>query len=259
MSFQADLRNKINDQIVNTLSQGLMPWRKPWSPAKNAGHPANAVTGKLYRGVNPLLLHLAGFNSKWWATYRQWQALGGQVRKGERGTRIIYWKPVTKTRTNGDGEVEKTFPLLREYVVFNAEQCDGVGRFAVQPGDASAVVDFEPAERVIDATGWDIRHVPGNAAVCYRPPLDYIVLPPKQQFADGPFGLAGYFGTAFHELLHMSEHRLGWTGSYALGELRAELGGVMNTRRWTVPSGIRRGPNTRASSGERFRRPAFSC
>jgi antirestriction protein ArdC len=235
MSYQTDLRNKINDQIVDALSRGVTPWRKPWSPAKNTGYPANAVTGKLYRGVNSLLLGLAPFGSKWWATYRQWQGLGGQVRKGERGTRIIYWKPITKTRTNGNGEeVEKTFPLLRGYVVFNAEQCDGVGRFAVQPGDASAVVDFAPAQRVIDATGWEIRH--GNAALYYRPPLDYIVLPPKQQFADGPFGLAGYFSTAFHELLHATEHRLGWTGSYAVGELRAELGGVYLAAETGIPA-----------------------
>ena len=102
MSYQTDLRNKINDQIVDALSRGVTPWRKPWSPAKNTGYPANAVTGKLYRGVNSLLLGLAPFGSKWWATYRQWQGLGGQVRKGERGTRIIYWKPITKTRTNGN-------------------------------------------------------------------------------------------------------------------------------------------------------------
>ena len=215
----------------------MTPWRKPWSAAKNTGHPANAATGKLYRGVNPLLLHLAGFDSKWWATYRQWQGLGGQVRKGERGTRIIFWSPVSRTSTNAAGEeVKKTFPLLREYVVFNADQRDGVERVAVQPGDASAVVDFEPAQRVIDATGWDIRHVAGDVAAYHRPPLDFIVLPPKQQFADGPFGLAGYYGTAFHELLHMSEHRLGWTGSYALGELRAELGAVYLAAEAGIPA-----------------------
>jgi antirestriction protein ArdC len=97
--------------------------------------------------------------------------------------------------------VEKTFPLLREYVVFNAEQCEGVDRFAVQPGDASALVDFAPAQQVIDATGG----TSGTFQATWpstSPPLDYIVLPPKEQFARGPFGPAGYYGTAFHELLH---------------------------------------------------------
>jgi antirestriction protein ArdC len=227
MSYQTDLRNKVNDQIIAAMSKGQLPWVKPWSAAKNTGYPVNAVSGNLYRGVNVLLLHLAGHSSKFWATYRQWQALGGQVRKGERGTRIIFWKPITKTTTNGDGEeVEKAFPLLREYAVFNAQQVDGAERFQVQPIDSNGfgVVDFEPAERVISATGWDIRHQPGDQAAYYRPPLDYIVVPPKAQFANGPFGMAGYFGTVFHEGMHASEHRLGWTGSYALGELRAELG-----------------------------------
>lgn len=237
MSYQADLRNQVNEKIIKALSQGLTPWVRPWSAAKNTGHPTNAVSGKSYRGVNPILLHLAGFNSKFWATYRQWQSLGGQVRKGEHGTRIIFWKPITRTTTNGDGkEVEKSFPLLREYVVFNAEQCDGVDRFMVQPGDNSNIVDFEPAQRVIDATGWDIRHIPGDVAAYHRPPLDVIVLPPKEQFANGPFGMAGYFSTAFHELMHASEHRLGWTGSYALGELRAELGATYLAAEVGIPA-----------------------
>jgi antirestriction protein ArdC len=237
MSYQADLRNQVNQKLINALSQGLTPWRKPWSPAKNAGHPANVVSGKHYRGVNPLLLHLAGFNSKWWATYRQWQGLGGQVRKGEKGTRIVLWKPVSRTSTNAAGEeVEKTFPLLREYHVFNADQCDGVERFEVQPGDSSRVIDFAPAQRVIDATGWDIRHIPGDKAVYSKPPRDYIIVPPKQQFVDGPFGMAGYYDTVFHELMHMSQHRLGWTGSYALGELRAELGSCYLAAEVGIPS-----------------------
>jgi antirestriction protein ArdC len=93
MSYQTDLRNKVNNQIIAAMSNGQMPCVKPWSAAKNTGYPVNAVSGKLYRGVNVLLLHLSGYFSKFWATYRQWQALGGQVRKGERGNRIIFWRP----------------------------------------------------------------------------------------------------------------------------------------------------------------------
>jgi len=111
-----------------------------------------------------------------------------------------------------------------------------VERFQVEPGDTSAVVDFEPAQKVIDGTGWEIRHVPGDLAAYYRPPLDYIVLPPKQQFVDGPFGVDGYYGTAFHELMHMSEHRLGWSGAYALNELRAELGAAYLAAEVGIPT-----------------------
>jgi hypothetical protein len=147
------------------------------------------------------------------------------VEAGQRGTRIVFWRPVTSTKINADGEQEnKTFPLLREYVVFNAEQCEGAGRFCVQSVASNASVDFEPANQVIAATGADVRHVAGDKAAYFRPPLDYIVLPLKDQFDKGPFVLPGYYTTAFHELMHWTEHRLGWTGSYALGELRAEIG-----------------------------------
>ena len=148
MSYQDEIRNQVNDKLIAAMSKGKLPWVKPWSPMKNTGHPANASTGKLYRGINPMLLELSaldkGYGSKHWATYRQWQSQDCQVRKGERGTRIIFWSPITRTTTNGDGEEKKTtFPLLREYTVFNAEQCDGAEHFQIQPGDnINAVVDF---------------------------------------------------------------------------------------------------------------------
>jgi antirestriction protein ArdC len=241
MSSQNELRSQVNEKLIAAMSKGRLPWVKPWSPLKNTGHPANASTGKMYRGINPLLLELAvmdkGYTSKHWATYRQWLALDCQVRKGEHGTRIIFWSPVKKTRQNAEGEEQTTtFPLMREYTVFNAEQCDGAERFQLQPGEGSAVVDFDPAEKVIQATGWDVRHVPGDVAAYYRPPHDYIVLPPKEQFASGPFGMEGYYGTVFHELMHMSESRLGWTGSYALGELRGELGATYMAAEIGIPT-----------------------
>src|SRR5437763_128007 len=102
MSHQAEIRSQVNEKIIAALSKGLAPWRKPWVANGNAGNPANAVSGRSYRGINPLLLQLAamdkGFCSKWWGTYRQWQSLGGQVKKGQRGTRIVFWSPITKTK-----------------------------------------------------------------------------------------------------------------------------------------------------------------
>ena len=93
MSYQNDLRNKVNEKIIAALSKGQLPWVKPWYSARNTGHPANAVSGKLYRGVNPLLLHLSGFNSKWWATYRQWQGLGAAYARLGHTVRTITPEP----------------------------------------------------------------------------------------------------------------------------------------------------------------------
>jgi antirestriction protein ArdC len=233
MSVQSDIRERVTNEIIEALRQGTAPWRKPWSNLENSGHPTNAASKKLYRGINPWLLQLAaqrrGFTSKFWGTYHQWQSLGGQVKRrpyevppGTWGTKIIFWKPVTTSKKNAEGEEEQaTFPLLREYTVFNCDQCEGdaIEKFRTHAPTTAAVIDYEPAEKVIAATGADIRHVAGAQAAYNRPPRDFIVMPLKIQFAE----LAGYYGTALHEVSHWSESRLGWTGSYALGELRAEL------------------------------------
>jgi antirestriction protein ArdC len=115
MATQQQIRDQITAQIVDALSKGTVPWRKPWRSDKNAGHPANSVSGKAYSGVNPLLLQLSanrhGFSSRFWATYRQWQDLGGQVmarpskvKPGEWGTQIVFCKPCKKATEDEDGE-----------------------------------------------------------------------------------------------------------------------------------------------------------
>jgi antirestriction protein ArdC len=231
---QAGLRQRVTDEIVAALEQGTLPWRKPWADLANSGFPTNVVSRKLYRGINPLLLQVAaqrrGFTSKWWGTFHQWASIGCSVMKrpavveqGAWGSKVILWKPINTTKKNEQGEEEKgSFLLLREFTVFNADQVQGqaVETFRTSAPTTPAVIDFEPAEKVIAATGADIRHVAGGQACYHRPPEDFIVMPLKSQFAEP----AAYYSTAFHELCHHSESRLKWTGSYALGELRAELG-----------------------------------
>jgi antirestriction protein ArdC len=240
---QNEIREQVTNQIVEALQQGVVPWCKPWSTLENTGYPMNAVSKRLYQGINPLLLQLAAhkrnYQSRFWATYRQWAGLGGQVKKrpddvspGKWGTKIILWKPITTIKKNGDGEDEqRTFPLLREYTVFNADQVEGVDQFRVHEPTVQTAIDYEPAEMVISATGAEIRHFPCDKACYYCPPLDYIQLPLKSQF-DAP---AAYYDTAFHELAHWTEQRLCWTGSYALGELRAELGAAFLTASVGIP------------------------
>src|SRR5262249_34013553 len=157
-------------QVVAALQQGIVPWRKPWSVLENTGFPMNAVSKKLYQGVNSLLLQLAAhkrnYSSRFWATYPQWASLGGQVKKrpddvppGKWGTKIIFWKPVTRIEKDENGdEQERSFPLLREYTVFNVEQCDGAAleKFRVHAPSSTHTIDYEPAESVVAATGADI-------------------------------------------------------------------------------------------------------
>src|SRR6516225_1202679 len=94
MSGQDSIYQSVTDRMVTALEAGTVPWRKPWNVA--AGLPASMSTGKAYRGVNVFLLGLTAqaeaYTSPWWGTYRQIAELGGQVRRGERSTLVVFWK-----------------------------------------------------------------------------------------------------------------------------------------------------------------------
>ena len=114
MPNQNEIREKITHTIIEALEKGgLAPWRQPWLNDQNAGFPTNVVSKKQYRGINPLLLQIAGmrhgFQSKYWATFKQWQELDGQVMRrpnnvppGEWGTTIVFWKPIQVTEEDED-------------------------------------------------------------------------------------------------------------------------------------------------------------
>lgn len=167
------------------------------------------------------------------------------MKPGAWGTKIVFFKQVSKVTTNGDGEEEqKRFPLLREYTVFNADQVEGADKFQVSVDPNPTEPDFEPAEEIIAATQADIRHVAGDHARYFRPPADFIEMPFKEQFLKGFGGLAGYYDTLFHELCHWSESRLDWKAPenldskarYALAELRAEMGAAFLSTEIGIPS-----------------------
>ena len=98
MATQTEIRQEITDQIVDGLKKGLAPWRQPWINHENAGLPTNVISQKRYQGVNAILLSMMdmdqGYDSKYWATFKQWKMMGGSVRRGEMGSRIIFYKPV---------------------------------------------------------------------------------------------------------------------------------------------------------------------
>jgi len=245
MLSQAEIRESVTSKIVEALRSGAVPfWRKPWSEGCNAGYPTNAVTGKHYRGVNLLLLSLAGHASKWWATYNQWRSIDGQVRRGEKGTQIILYKPITRKKINDDGEEEvSSFPLMKTWTVFNIAQVDGnldQFRASYQPNPGAAkVVDFGPAEEVIAATGADIRY--GGDRAFYSPEDDLIKLPPKDAFET----THEFYGVLAHEVTHWTGHttrlnrlskfaRFG-NESYAVEELVAELGSAFLLAELGIP------------------------
>jgi antirestriction protein ArdC len=248
MFSQTEIRQTITDQILAALSDPtkLPPWRKSWrSYDANIDHPCNALTRRLYRGINTAILGLSaerrGFQSRHWLTFRQAKEMGVSVRSGEKGTHVVLFKPLTKKTTDDGEEKLDTFFLMRTYCVFNVEQTTGLDHLRVgsAPLPANEIEQrHERAETVIAATGADIRH--GGDRAFYSPSGDYIQLPHRRQFER----IEGYYQTAGHELCHWTEHpsRLNWDrskpeNSYAMGELIAEMGGCYLMGELGLPTG----------------------
>ena len=230
MPTQSDIRQRVTDQILTALRKGgLPPWRKPWSDDPNApGLHTSLSTGQSYRGINQLILQASalhhGYKSKWWGTYNQIRQTGAHVRKGEKGTHIVLWKPICRNRIDQDGdEVQEKFMVMRQYVLFNVEQTSSLKQFRVgfcKPKE-TAIQRYEHADQVIEATQAKIEF--GGNRSCYCPDDDKIELPYRHQFETAE----AYYETSFHELCHWSESRTGWNrraNQYALGELIAEIG-----------------------------------
>ena len=228
----------ITDRIIESLEMGTVPWRKPWRSVEGFG-PTSLSTGKEYRGINHLMLSMqsmaAGYGSIYWGTYRQIDAQGGQVRKGEKSTQVVLWKPFKK---EVDGK-EQTFLMLRLFAVFNAEQADWAdGKFPSNPEPLeSTFTPVEKAERIHmgmpQRPGDQARRQPGllQPEPGLRP--DARARPVRRS------GPEGYYATLFHELVHATGHesRVGRQGieafagfgseSYSKEELVAEIGAAI--------------------------------
>ncbi len=161
-------------------------------------------------------------------TFRQALALGGHVRKGERGSTVVYANQIVRTATDEVGdEVEQRIPFLKAYTVFNVEQIDGLPNVyrPTAPEPVNPDGRLEEVERFFDRLGVDIRH--GGSAAYYVPASDHVQMPPFETFRDA----AAYYATLGHECVHWTGHvaRMNRdfsrsTQAYAREELVAELG-----------------------------------
>lgn len=229
-----DAYQEITDQIIAAIEDGAGDWRMPWI-AHNGGMPTNATTKAGYRGINILSLWLAGrdYPHALWASYQQWHEAGAQVRKGERGTMIVFYRDLTReVRDPSTGETsEERFPMLKYSHVFNIAQVDGATvPTAAMPNLAQRLAG---AEQFVSGTGAAIRY--GMARAFYAPGPDQICMPEWGAFIDTPSATAteNAYGTLLHELTHWTGHksrlerdlckRFG-SDAYAAEELVAELG-----------------------------------
>jgi len=223
----ASVYDIVTERILAELEKGQVPWRKPWRTLP----PANLISKKPYRGINMFLLALAGYGSQYWLTYRQAQALGGNVRKGAHGTKIVFWKFDKYETETADGEAEeRTSAFLRYYTVFNLEQTEGLKALLALP----PARPIESAEVIVEGMPNAPAFEQGFRA-SYTPSHDTVTMPSRTAFESQ----AEYYSTLFHELTHSTGHgkRLARDGfdrpqmfvseSYSREELIAEMGSAM--------------------------------
>lgn len=220
----------VTDRIIEQLEKGMIPWQKPWTGIRSGAF--NRISKKPYSLLNQMLLKFDGE----YASYKQWQDLGGHVRKGEKSEIVVFWKiqPVEEEKEDGTKEI-KQIPFLRYYNVFHISQVDGV-----EPLPEEELNDIEPIEKAdqILKDYWTrenitVEHVKGNKAF-YSPTFDKIQLPLFEQFTNAN----EYYSTASHESIHSTmkesrcnraEDRKGklvafGSSEYSKEELCAEIG-----------------------------------
>jgi antirestriction protein ArdC len=234
---RTDVYTRVTDSILSQLEQGVRPWMKPWQAGHSAGHVSKPLraNGQQYNGINILMLWtqamISGFEAPIWMTYKQAQELGGNVKKGEKGSLVVYANTFRKEEANDQGEtVERDIPFMKGYTVFNVEQVEGLpAHFYAknQPEVLNTTERLQAVEIFVQNTQAIIQH--GGASAFFSPSKDLIQMPPYAQFTSRE----GYYATLVHELTHWSgaKSRLNRdmsgrfkTAAYAAEELIAEMG-----------------------------------
>jgi len=187
MSTKPDVYSHVTAKIVADLEQGVRPWAKPWDAGTAAGRivrPRRA-NGVPYRGINILLLWASGmeqgFTSPFWLTFKQADALGAHVRKGEHGFMVVYADTFHKTETNDatGEEIEKDIPFMKAYTVFNADQVEGLPEhYYAKPTAPTEPVESrsDVLDRFFAAAGVPIRE--GGNRAFYAIHADFVQMPP---------------------------------------------------------------------------------
>jgi antirestriction protein ArdC len=234
---RVDVYTRVTSQIVEQLERGVRPWFKPWNAEYAAGRITRPLrhNGQRYNGINILMLWAAaeaqGFACPYWLTFQQAKELGGHVKKGERGSPVVYASTFKKNETTEAGdESEKEIPFLKQYTVFNAEQCEGLPEhFSVLVEPPKETIErIDRAEAFFANTRADVGY--GGNRAYYALEADYVRMPPFETFRDPE----SHAATLAHELTHWTRHpsrldrdlgRKRWGDEgYAMEELVAELG-----------------------------------
>jgi antirestriction protein ArdC len=228
----------ITDKILEELENGCVPWHKPWKSSSDGIRvPTSFVSKKAYRGVNTFLLALArfkaGYDSNYWLTFKQVQALGGSI-KGHKSEMVVFWKLLEKPAETSTPEKDTDYiPMLRYYRVFNLDQVSGINKPVLD--NFPSFEPIEAAEEIANRYQNDIEVTHGGSRAYYQPVNDSIRMPDKASF-ESP---EAYYSTLFHEFTHSTGHKMrlnraGITETHYFGdeiyskeELVAEMGAAM--------------------------------
>lgn len=198
---KANVYDMITDRIIAELEKGQIPWEKPWTGVRDGAY--NRITKRPYSLLNQMLLQHNGE----YATFKQWQDLGGHIRKGEKSEIVCFWKIFEHEETNpdtGEKEIVK-IPLLRYYNVFHISQVDGVEPLTEEQLN-DEVEPIEAGDKIItdyiNREHLNFVECKSNKAY-YSPSNDTVVVPLKEQYNL----INEYYSTTFHELTHSTGHK----------------------------------------------------
>lgn len=212
-----DIYQIITDRLISILEAGTAPWRKPWNYGSEGG-PLNLVSKRHYQGINCFLLACSPYSSPYWLTFKQAAEKGGRVKKGEKGTPVIFWKLFEKEDSKAENG-KKILPILRYYTVFNVDQCEGI---TSPPADEDTWHQHDPIEAaeamILAMPQKPIINIGGGRAF-YSPLSDSVTVPELFRYEKAE----EYYCTLFHELVHSTGHesrlnREGITGQHFFGD-----------------------------------------
>lgn len=201
---------EVTSRIIAELAEGRLPWVQPWdSAACGCTMPQNAGTARRYSGINVLILWAEGiakgYASQRWLTYRQAEAAGGNVRRGEKGTVICYadrFTPKAEAEAaRGEDRDVRQVAFLKRFVVFNVDQCEGLPEdFTVRMVGPDPALAIAEADALIAASG--ARFQMGGGEAFYSSSHDFVQVPPQAAFHEP----VNWYRTALHELGHWTGH-----------------------------------------------------
>ncbi len=218
----------ITNRIIEKLEEGIVPWRKPWQSVE--GMPKNLISKKEYRGINVFMLAVQGYENPYWLSFKQVQELGGNVKKNEKGTPVVFWNWVNEVDDEGN---EKNIPFMRYYTVYNVAQCENIDKSKIPsiPEVHNVFDHIAHCEAVIASMPNCPEIQQGKQRASYNPVSDLVSMPRFDSFDTAE----EYYSTLFHEMIHSIGHasrinrlqnnasRFG-DGDYSREELVAEMG-----------------------------------